>query len=667
MVKCYYGYFLYPSYKEGIATFLKRVKIWHDSRGPVWTADTVKLHRLALTRYLTGHPLPRPAGISLTRDGLPKLIPHHLRELVRAGNPRGISLSLTLLSVTRIIQGGKPVDLTAIEQGSDFDLTKVRPFIKPFLDHYQIEKINTDWKAYHWSTKAGPSGPSLVSSLGSWRFLPNDLKDDILTIGGPYLRGVFESYSKWPTDLWDALIGLFPCKSPDLFRKLAVKADREAKSRVFAMCDYYSQTVLRPIHLGLFQGLKKIPSDRTFVQAEGLTFDPLSDSYHSLDLSNATDRFPMQLQKELLSHLIGQEKAEAWARILTGNPFAFQGRMIAYAVGQPMGAYSSWSAFTMAHHLVVFAAAQLAGKPAGWSNYAILGDDIVIADDSVASQYRLILSDLKVPISEQKTHVSKDTYEFAKRWFYKGEEVTPFPIHGLMEVVKKYHLLLEFLRQVEKKGFSETKFTFRKPGHLPSLLRIHGFRGRLLASYIRKFSITASIPLAGATPQEVYESCIRFVTLAGISLSCNLRFASVVRIFERFAAQAATWTLARESERILMTITTWHKAMGEALGTLPEESVDQTELLDEQAEVLPVLGALSARAEESLDKIGPDELTGVVGSTIWDKMSRLQLTNIPDVKGINPTRSSYQVAGARATWALNLARVWKRHEKGLRP
>jgi hypothetical protein len=32
-----------------------------------------------------------------------------------------------------------------------------------------------------------------------------------------------------------------------------------------------------------------------------------------------------------------------------------------------------------------------------------------------------------------KTHVSKDTYEFAKRWFRKGVEVTGLPLNGLVK------------------------------------------------------------------------------------------------------------------------------------------------------------------------------------------------------------------------------------------
>jgi UTP-glucose-1-phosphate uridylyltransferase len=63
---------------------------------------------------------------------------------------------------------------------------------------------------------------------------------------------------------------------------------------------------------------------------------------------------------------------------------------------------------------VVAWAAYLVGKKP-FTNYIILGDDIVIKDDKVAKKYISIMHKLGVSISESKTHVSTDTYEFAKR------------------------------------------------------------------------------------------------------------------------------------------------------------------------------------------------------------------------------------------------------------
>jgi hypothetical protein len=45
----------------------------------------------------------------------------------------------------------------------------------------------------------------------------------------------------------------------------------------------------------------------------------------------------------------------------------------------------------------------------------ILGDDIVIKHNEIAKTYTEVLTKMGVEVSVNKTHVSKDTYEFAKR------------------------------------------------------------------------------------------------------------------------------------------------------------------------------------------------------------------------------------------------------------
>jgi hypothetical protein len=68
----------------------------------------------------------------------------------------------------------------------------------------------------------------------------------------------------------------------------------------------------------------------------------------------------------------------------------------------------------LTHHAVVHFCATLEGHP-NFDQYIILGDDIVIKNDKVAKRYIDVMSKLGVEISTMKTHVSDDTYEFAKR------------------------------------------------------------------------------------------------------------------------------------------------------------------------------------------------------------------------------------------------------------
>jgi hypothetical protein len=49
-------------------------------------------------------------------------------------------------------------------------------------------------------------------------------------------------------------------------RKVVGIEDKEGKTRVIAIGDYWSQTALRRLHLWVFSILRKIPQDMTFSQ-----------------------------------------------------------------------------------------------------------------------------------------------------------------------------------------------------------------------------------------------------------------------------------------------------------------------------------------------------------------------------------------------------------------
>jgi len=87
----------------------------------------------------------------------------------------------------------------------------------------------------------------------------------------------------------------------------------------------------------------------TFNQ-QGFTDNPFlkgTHKFHSIDLSAATDRMPILLQKRIVSQFMTKDKADAWHRLLTRCPFALASPLsdgqseVRYETGQPMGAYSS--------------------------------------------------------------------------------------------------------------------------------------------------------------------------------------------------------------------------------------------------------------------------------------------------------------------------------------
>jgi len=134
-----------------------------------------------------------------------------------------------------------------------------------------------------------------------------------------------------------------------------------------------------------------------------------------------------------------------------------------------MGAFSSWSMFTLCHHIVAqYCYFNITGKLPEQMDYSILGDDIVLVGEKFAAEYTKVMTQLGVSISEQKSHVSQDTFEFAKRWIRRGVEVSPYPIGGLIESARRITLLAGFLADTEGRGYGSP--SLRGPDSLESLL-----------------------------------------------------------------------------------------------------------------------------------------------------------------------------------------------------
>jgi len=86
------------------------------------------------------------------------------------------------------------------------------------------------------------------------------------------------------------------------------------------------------------------------------------------------------------------------------------------------------------------------------TQYRLLGDDIVIKGEELGNLYIQVINSLGVEVSTLKTHKSKNFFEFAKRYFYMGEEITHFPISALKEDGKRYYKLANLLLETERKG-----------------------------------------------------------------------------------------------------------------------------------------------------------------------------------------------------------------------
>lgn len=239
--------------------------------------------------------------------------------------------------------------------------------------------------------------------------------------------------------------------------KLGYKVEPAGKIRVFAMVDSLTQCVMKPLHDLLFSLLRKLETDGTFDQMKPANrlVSLGYKSFWSLDLSSATDRFPLALQQTVISVLIGPRLGAIWARLLVERfyltvlpPKGVSGpgadTPLLYGAGQPMGALTSWAAFSLTHHFLVQYAAYRATKEIRFfRGYALLGDDIVIADHDVALSYQALLLEIGVEYGLAKSLISSTGgFEFAKRTFSRGKDVSALSLAAI-GIAKADHTVLE--------------------------------------------------------------------------------------------------------------------------------------------------------------------------------------------------------------------------------
>jgi len=102
---------------------------------------------------------------------------------------------------------------------------------------------------------------------------------------------------------------------------------------------------------------------------------------------------------------------------------------------------------------MVQVAAKRVGFRSGWfTAYAILGDDIVIANHLVAEAYKALCQHLGVTIGLSKSLVSDDTFEFAKRLISKKGDMSPIGPKGIFRSLKDSRYLPAALADAMSKG-----------------------------------------------------------------------------------------------------------------------------------------------------------------------------------------------------------------------
>lgn len=336
----------------------------------------------------------------------------------------------------------------------EFEGDPDRPYYGPLEDYstrFQVPKLIVETGSVPLFTK-GPNGISILSvakdsiALNSQGILPNvqGLGDLIVRVTPDVkISEVIESitdefrHGKFRDQYKSGRVVFLPEKS--------------GKIRVIAQGDFISQSTLKPIHDTLAGILRSIPEDWTFDQEGGKEWvkhqTATAKWCASFDLSNATDRLPIDLQARIMDRVLPGELGELWSKTLVDREFNYvlpsgkEGN-IRYSVGQPMGFFSSFVSFALLHHIVVqYAYEKAHGRP-GHKFYAIIGDDMVIFDKAAGDVYLDIIRSIGGVVNLSKSHISTSkghiVAEFAKAYFINGEEITPFSLRLIKNALENW-------------------------------------------------------------------------------------------------------------------------------------------------------------------------------------------------------------------------------------
>ena len=494
--------------------------------GWLFLALYLKQCRVCLQRYCAGDSVPdslSPA-VSLTRCGLPRIIPSFHRGKIRRGDARIIQLYMSLFTVSKLIPLAKKIDktlFTSIVSPSDLDtittmVAEMKPKFRLLLSRYvphvdsiplfQGLEFTPTWKAVptgQWyrnlmKGSADSEGkplkrfskhqsvfPCFFAELGAFAELMTFVhaRGEQYSQGClwyPFIRYAFDINNKlitnWSLDWFERRLGpLLPTSSvlgiPMIAGRLCQACTGDGKRRIFAIGNYINQRLLYPLHQWLANVLKRIPMDGTFDQTRPLDrLAGVKGTVHSVDLKSATDRWPLHLMFELTQSLFDRSFASSAVNSALGTnifqvAFVKSNQHVSFVAGQPLGLYSSWPLFALSHHFVVWYAAEQEYPGIRFKNYAVLGDDVIIADTAVNTRYREIITRLGVAISEGKSLNSPSgACEFAKRFRLDRMTVDASPL-SLKKIASSKSPI----------GWYNFITTLPRPVRLSTALRIGGF------------------------------------------------------------------------------------------------------------------------------------------------------------------------------------------------
>jgi len=442
--------------------------------------------------------------------GIPSIIPPILRVEIHMWNRAVIKGVLTVLSLYRVIQLPGVLKISTIVDPCTASLETLHGCQGEIL--LVLRRYFSEWKGkyvptFEWlfSVSAGPNGKH-----ATW-CAPLDA---VAFLQAPTLLYFFSKIAPWYVTLYViclgsitglALVATLQWKTL-ITGRLHTLEEAAGKIRVIAITDWWTQCLLKPLHDFLFGILRTIRQDGTHDQhapLNRLRQNKLrfQGSVWSFDLSAATDRLPVILQETIVSFLSNSTFGYSWRMLLTARGWFLKGVKYLYGTGQPIGAYSSWAILALTHHVLVQVAAMRVGWTRWFPHYALLGDDIVIADEIVAKSYLALMVSLGVEINLTKSVISDSGFcEFAKRWTTPNYDYSPVGAKALLKAFRNGSFLVGLYQDIHDKLFD--LLPYQVVGSLTKVLAYYDNKSQRAAAFASVIATLGpsgcfKLPLAG--------------------------------------------------------------------------------------------------------------------------------------------------------------------------
>lgn len=417
-----------------VLEFSKLTDKWIGTNGIQWTVDRLKTLYTDLVHYRAGEPLVG-TWYAKNKIGLPKgvlsliflrsrdrklgfrystLLRFYTRFIHKETTESQIQKFLSGVSAPNVII---PDNIkTGVVQGANYIFGKI--MVQPNQPSY-----------ISYTPSPGKRVPLINGKTGPEElYYPHQSETINFTKTGKYLR------SKYPEIFTQVFSGfntmvrgnIHPDPSDiDAVGKIGLIQEPGLKLRAVANPNRIYQVALKPLGDAIYEILKNTSWDCTFDQNKAFPIIQqhlqTSQPCHCIDLTGATDYFPLDLQISVLKNVFpNMNQYIDLFEDISRSDWIFKDSTIKWTKGQPLGLYPSFGSFALTHGLLLYYLNDYSHDNA----FFILGDDVVILNDTLAAKYIDCLKVIECPVSYSKTITSNVMAEFGGKLIF-SDHVEP--------------------------------------------------------------------------------------------------------------------------------------------------------------------------------------------------------------------------------------------------